>query len=188
MDRTDLMHPKDVLRVEGLKTWFFSRHGVAKAVDGIDFSIGEGEHLGLVGESGSGKSVTALSLMRLVRTPPGRIVEGRVRFEGRDLLALSDDEMRRLRGRRISMIFQDPASHLDPIMQIGDWVAEALSLHKGMSRKAALAEAARLLRILKVPSPEDVLHAYPFELSGGMCPTGAHRHRHRHRARAHHRR
>ena len=169
VERSDPVERADVLRVEGLKTWFFSRHGVAKAVDGIDFSLGEGEQLGLVGESGSGKSVTALSILRLVRTPPGRIVDGRVRFEGQDLLALGTEEMRRIRGRRISMIFQDPAAHLDPIMRIGDQVAEALSLHRNMGRRAALAEAARLLRILKVPSPADVLHAYPFQLSGGMC-------------------
>ena len=128
-----------------------------------------GEHLGLVGESGSGKSVTALSIMRLVRDPPGRIVAGRIIFEGRDLLALDEASMRRLRGGRLAMIFQDPMSHLDPIMRIGDWIAETLVLHKGMERREALAEALRLLRVLKVPSPEDVLNAYPFQLSGGMC-------------------
>ena len=160
---------KELLRVEGLKTWFYSRHGVAKAVDGIDFSIGEGEHLGLVGESGSGKSVTALSILRLVRDPPGRIVDGRILFEGQDLLTLTDEQMRRIRGRRISMVFQDPASHLDPVMKVGEWVAEAIALHRGASRKDAIAEAVRLLQVLKVPSPRDVLHAYPFQLSGGMC-------------------
>ncbi len=163
------MEHAELLRVEGLKTWFHSRHGVAKAVDGIDFSIGEGEHLGLVGESGSGKSVTALSILRLVRDPPGRIVDGRIHFEGRDLLSLTDEEMRRIRGRRISMVFQDPASHLDPVMKVGDWIAEAIALHKGTNRKEAVAEAVRLLHVLKVPSPRDVLHAYPFQLSGGMC-------------------
>ncbi len=163
MDRTKL------LQVEGLKTWFHSRHGVAKAVDGIDFSIGEGEHLGLVGESGSGKSVTALSILRLVRDPPGRIVDGRILFEGQNLLTLTDEQMRRIRGRRISMVFQDPVSHLDPVMKVGDWIAEALTLHEGASRKEAIAEAVRLLQVLKVPSPRDVLHAYPFQLSGGMC-------------------
>ena len=163
------MEQTELLRVAGLKTWFYSRHGVAKAVDGIDFSIGEGEHLGLVGESGSGKSVTALSILRLVRDPPGRIVGGSILFEGQDLLTLTDEQMRRIRGRRISMVFQDPASHLDPIMKVGDWIAEAVALHKGASRKEAMAEAARLLQVLKVPSPRDVLQAYPFQLSGGMC-------------------
>ena len=162
-------HPPELLRVEGLRTSFFSRHGIAKAVDGVDFSIAAGEHLGLVGESGSGKSVTALSIMRLVRDPPGRIVDGRILFEGRDLLTLDDESMRRIRGGRISMVFQDPLNHLDPIMKIGDWIVESLHLHKDMQRSDAMAEAARILRLLKVPSPHDVLHAYPFQLSGGMC-------------------
>jgi oligopeptide/dipeptide ABC transporter ATP-binding protein len=159
----------ELLRVRGLQTFFFTRHGVAKAVDGIDFDLGKGEHLGLIGESGSGKSVTALSVMRLVREPPGKIVAGEIHFEGRDLLGLDAESMRQLRGSRISMIFQDPLSHLDPVMKIGDWIAETLTLHKGMKRKAALTEAARVLKMLKVASPEDVLRAYPFQLSGGMC-------------------
>jgi oligopeptide/dipeptide ABC transporter ATP-binding protein len=163
------MEQTDILHVEGLKTYFFSRHGVAKAVDGIDFSVSQGEHLGLVGESGSGKSVTALSIMRLIRNPPGRIVGGRVLFEGQELLTLPEEQMRRIRGSRISMVFQEPVNYLDPIMKVGNWVAEALALHRGLTRKAAITEAARLLRILKVPSPDDVLHAYPFQLSGGMC-------------------
>jgi oligopeptide/dipeptide ABC transporter ATP-binding protein len=159
----------ELLRVEGLKTYFFTRHGVAKSVEGVDFTVGKGEHLGLIGESGSGKSVTALSIMRLVREPPGRIVAGEVHFEGRDLLKLDDDGMRKLRGSRISMIFQDPLNHLDPVMKVGDWIAETLVLHKGMGRKAALVEASRVLKVLKVASPDDVLRAYPFQLSGGMC-------------------
>jgi oligopeptide transport system ATP-binding protein len=163
------MQQAELLRIEGLKTHFFTRHGVAKAVDGVDLSIAKGEHLGLVGESGSGKSVTALSIMRLVRDPPGRIVAGQVVFEGRDLLTLDDPSMRQIRGSRISMIFQDPVNHLDPIMKVGDWIAETFTVHKGLSRKAALAEASRILKVLKVPSPDDVLHAYPFQLSGGMC-------------------
>jgi len=163
------MQDNPLLRVEGLKTWFYTRHGVARAVDGVDFTLDRGERLGLVGESGSGKSVTALSIMRLVREPPGRIVAGRVLFEGRDLLTLDAAAMRALRGGRIAMIFQDPVSHLDPIMKVGDWIAETVRLHKGLGRKAALAEAARILKVLKVASPEDVLHAYPFQLSGGMC-------------------
>lgn len=163
------MRPADLLRVEGLRTYFFTRHGVAKAVDGVDFGLSKGEHLGLVGESGSGKSATALSIMRLIRDPPGRVVGGQVVFEGRDLLTLDAQSMRRLRGRRISMIFQDPINHLDPIMTVGDWIAESLKLHKGMNHREAMSEASRILRVLKIPSPEDVLHAYPFQLSGGMC-------------------
>jgi oligopeptide/dipeptide ABC transporter ATP-binding protein len=158
-----------LLRVEGLRTHFFTRHGVAKSVDGVDLHLRPGEHLGLIGESGSGKSVTALSIMRLVPQPPGRIVAGKITFEGRDLLALDADSMRKVRGSRIAMIFQDPLNHLDPVMKVGDWIAEALTLHKGMSRKAAMAEVIRVLRVVKVASPEDVLRAYPFQLSGGMC-------------------
>ena len=163
------MKNNTLLQVEGLKTYFFTRHGIAKAVDGVDLTISKGEHLGIVGESGSGKSVTALSIMRLVRNPPGRIVEGNIRFEGEEILGLSEKQMQTIRGSRISMVFQDPVNHLDPVMTVGDWVAESLSLHKGMKKKEALAEACELLRILKVPSPENLIHAYPFELSGGMC-------------------
>ena len=107
--------------------------------------------------------------MRLVREPPGRIVAGEVHFEGRDLLKLDAESMRKLRGSRISMIFQDPLNHLDPVMKVGDWIAETLTLHKGMGRKEAIAEASRVLKVLKVASPDDVLRAYPFQLSGGMC-------------------
>jgi peptide/nickel transport system ATP-binding protein len=160
---------RDLLRVNGLKTHFFTRHGVAKSVDGVDFQIGAGEHLGLIGESGSGKSVTALSVMRLIREPPGRIVAGEIHFEGRNLLDLDAESMRKLRGGRISMIFQDPLNHLDPVMKVGDWIAEALTLHKGMNRRDAFAAASRVLKLLKVASPDDVLKAYPFQLSGGMC-------------------
>jgi oligopeptide/dipeptide ABC transporter ATP-binding protein len=159
----------DLLRVDGLKTYFYTRHGVAKSVDGVDFHIRKGEHLGLIGESGSGKSVTALSIMRLVREPPGKIVDGEIHFEGQDLLKLDAADMRKMRGSRISMVFQDPLNHLDPVMKVGDWIAEALILHKGMTRAQALREASRVLKVLKVASPDDVLGAYPFQLSGGMC-------------------
>ena len=163
------MENNTLLQVEGLKTHFFTRHGIAKAVDGVDLTISRGEHLGIVGESGSGKSVTALSIMRLIQNPPGRIVEGEILFEGDELLSLSEKRMQNIRGGRISMVFQDPINYLDPVMTVGNWVAESLSLHKGMNRQEAQEEACNLLRILKVPSPENVMHAYPFELSGGMC-------------------
>ena len=107
--------------------------------------------------------------MRLIRDPPGRVVAGHIHFEGQDLLGLDRESMRRLRGSRISMIFQDPINYLDPVMKVGDWIAETLRLHKGLGRRAALAEAGRVLKVLKVASPEDVLHAHPFQLSGGMC-------------------
>ena len=132
---------KDLLSVRGLRTYFYTRHGVAKSVDGVDFHLRKGEHLGLIGESGSGKSVTALSIMRLIREPPGRIVAGEIDFEGRDLVTLDQAAMRRIRGSRISMIFQDPLNHLDPVMKVGDWIAEVLTLHKGMGRGAAIGEA-----------------------------------------------
>ena len=134
----------------------------------FDFHISKGERLGLIGESGSGKSVTALSIMRLVREPPGRI-EGEIEFEGQDLVKLDQPGMRRIRGGRISMVFQDPLNHLDPVMRVGDWIAEALLLHRDMDRREALTEAARMMKALKIASPEDVMRAYPFQLSGGMC-------------------
>ena len=160
---------KDLLSVRGLKTFFYTRHGVAKSVNGVDFHVAKGEHLGLIGESGSGKSVTALSIMRLVREPPGKIVDGEIEFEGQDLAKLDQVSMRRIRGSRISMVFQDPLNHLDPVMKIGDWIAEALTLHRRMARKEAMTEAARVMKALKIASPEDVMRAYPFQLSGGMC-------------------
>ena len=164
-----IVEQADLIRVEGLRTYFYTRHGVARSVDGVDFHLRKGEHLGLIGESGSGKSVTALSIMRLIREPPGKIVGGAIHFEGRDLLKLDDASMRKVRGSRISMVFQDPLNHLDPVMRIGDWIAEALVVHRQMPRAAALREASRVLKVLKVASPDDVLKAYPFQLSGGMC-------------------
>jgi oligopeptide/dipeptide ABC transporter ATP-binding protein len=159
---------KTLLSVRGLKTHFHTRHGVAKSVDGVDFHISKGERLGLIGESGSGKSVTALSIMRLVREPPGKI-QGEIEFEGQDLVKLDQTGMRHIRGGRISMVFQDPLNHLDPVMKVGDWIAEALLLHRDLDRKEALTEAARMMKALKIASPEDVMRAYPFQLSGGMC-------------------
>jgi oligopeptide/dipeptide ABC transporter ATP-binding protein len=158
----------DLIRVEGLRTYFYTRHGVARSVDGVDFHLRKGEHLGLIGESGSGKSVTAMSMMRLIREP-GKIVGGEIHFEGHDLLKLDAASMRKVRGSRISMVFQDPLNHLDPVMRIGDWIAEALVIHRQMSRAESLREASRVLKVLKVASPDDVLKAYPFQLSGGMC-------------------
>jgi peptide/nickel transport system ATP-binding protein len=157
-----------LLDIEGLRTHFFTSRGVVRAVDGVSFAIGAGEIVGLVGESGSGKSMTALSVLGLVR-PPGRIVAGRILFQGEDLLQRSESEMRSLRGKRISMIFQDPVSFLDPVFPVGNAIAEALVLHTGLTMKAALAKAVELLHALKVPSPERVVSAYPFQLSGGMC-------------------
>ena len=158
----------EVLRIENLKTHFFTPWGTARAVDGVCLSIRAGETVGLVGESGSGKSVTAMSIMRLVRDP-GRIVHGRIIFCGEDLLVKSEKEMQKIRGGRISMIFQDPTGYLDPMFTAGHAIGEAIMLHKGRNRSEAKGEAIELLRELKVPSPEDVVDAYPFQLSGGMC-------------------
>ena len=157
-----------LLQVEDLQTFFLTQRGTVKAADGVSFSLNKGEIVGLVGESGSGKSVTAFSIMRLVK-PPGQIVGGRVLLSGEDLLLKTDDEMRAVRGRVISMIFQDPVNFLDPLFTAGHAIGEAMILHQEISRKEARQQAIQLLTQLKVPSPETVVDAYPFQLSGGMC-------------------
>jgi oligopeptide/dipeptide ABC transporter ATP-binding protein len=157
-----------LLDVEDLVTSFYTRDGVVRAVSGISFHVDRGEVLGLVGESGCGKSVTSLSIMRLV-AKPGRIERGAIRFQGRDLLALSGDEMRGVRGERIAMIFQQPTSSLNPVWQAGRQIAEVLEIHRGMKRKAATSRALELLRMVGIPDPERRLRAYPHELSGGMA-------------------
>ncbi|HUF19801.1 MAG TPA: ABC transporter ATP-binding protein [Burkholderiales bacterium] len=157
-----------LLEVRDLRTYFFTRDGVAKAVDGVSFSVEAGEMLALVGESGCGKSVTAFSILRLITDPPGRIVGGEILFEGRDLLKLSDSEMRTIRGDRIGMIFQDPMTSLNPVFTIGEQIAEAVSMHRPVSRKAALARAVELLELVKIPDPHRRVQEYPHRLSGGM--------------------
>ncbi len=157
-----------ILKVTGLKTHFFTNEGVMKAVDGVDFEVKKGEVLGLVGESGCGKSVTALSILRLVASPPGRIVAGRIDFMGRDLLGLSDREMRNIRGGKISMIFQDPLACLNPVLRIGYQLSEVFRFHKGFPRSKSLEESVRMLRATKIPSPEDRVKNFPHEMSGGM--------------------
>ena len=157
-----------LLQVRGLRTWFETPRGTAKVLDGLDLDLGRGEILGLVGESGSGKSVTAYSIARLVR-PPGSIVDGRVLLEGRDLLALSEREMRDVRGTQISMIFQDPRGFLDPVARVGSVLQEIYRTHEHGSRKEARARALELLRAVGLPAPERVYRAYPHELSGGMA-------------------
>ncbi|MFM2106075.1 MAG: hypothetical protein RL338_1107 [Chloroflexota bacterium] len=157
-----------ILQVEGLRTSFHTRDGVVRAVDGIDFSVGRGEILGLVGESGCGKSVTSLSIMRLVARP-GRIEGGRILFGGVDLLALPDEKMRRIRGERISMIFQQPTSALNPVWQVGRQLTEVLEVHRNMKGRAARSRALELLQTVGIPDPERRLAAYPHELSGGMA-------------------
>ncbi|HEV2186718.1 MAG TPA: ABC transporter ATP-binding protein [Stellaceae bacterium] len=157
-----------LLDVDDLHTWFFTRDGVVRAVDGVSFRVMPGETLAIVGESGCGKSVTALSMLRLVPSPPGRIVSGSIRFEGRDLLSLSDAEMRDIRGNHISMIFQEPMTSLNPVMTIGRQIGEILMLHQKLSRPRARARAVEMLRLVHIPEPERRIEQYPHELSGGM--------------------
>ncbi len=156
-----------LLEVEDLRTHFLAGERVVRAVDGVSFAVRPGETLALVGESGSGKTVTALSLLRLV-PPPGRIVSGRVRFQGRDLLALGADELRAVRGKEISMIFQEPMTSLNPVFTCGEQVLEGLRLHERLGRRAARARTIELLRLVGIPAPEQRAREYPHQLSGGM--------------------
>ena len=157
-----------LLEVEDLRTWFFTREGVVRAVDGVSFRVMPGETLAIVGESGCGKSVTALSVLRLVPAPPGRIVSGVIRFLGRDLLQLSEAEMREVRGNDISMIFQEPMTSLNPVLTIGRQIGEILRLHQGLDRRAARDKAIAMLRLVHIPEPERRIAQYPHQLSGGM--------------------
>jgi oligopeptide/dipeptide ABC transporter ATP-binding protein len=159
---------QSLLEVRGLRTWFHTRHGVAKAVDGIDFGVAEGEVLCIVGESGCGKSVTALSVLRLV-APPGRVESGEILFDDRDLLELSHAEMAELRGDDISMIFQDPTSSLNPVAQVGAQISEMYEIHRQMKRNAGLERAIDMLKRVGIPDPERRAKAYPHEMSGGMA-------------------
>ena len=157
-----------LLEVEGLKTHFFTRDGVIRAVDGVSFFVSAGETLAIVGESGCGKSVTSLSILRLIASPPGRAVAGSIRFEGRDLLELSEPEMRDVRGNAISMIFQEPMTSLNPVLTIGRQIAETLTLHRGLGRAAARARAIEMLALVNIPEPARRVTEYPHQLSGGM--------------------
>ncbi len=157
-----------LLKIRNLHTYFFTDEGVAKAVDGVDLELEEGGTLGVVGESGCGKSVTALSVMRLIPDPPGKITQGEILFGGTNLLDLSEAEMRKIRGRSISMIFQEPMTSLNPVFQIGDQISEVLRLHEGMSRKDAWNRSIEMLRMVGIPAPERRVFEYPHQLSGGM--------------------
>ena len=159
---------EEVLKVSGLKTYFRTRRGVVKAVDGASFTVAKGETLGVVGESGSGKSITSLSILGLLPQPVGRIEEGRIEFCGEDLVTKSAAEMRRIRGKRISMILQDPMTSLNPVLTIGDQLTEPLRQHRKLTSKAAWSKAAELLSKVHIPSPGRRLHQYPHEMSGGM--------------------
>ena len=157
-----------LLEVKGLKTHFFTQSGVVKAVDGISYHVDEGEVLGIVGESGCGKSVGAMSIMKLVASPPGRIVDGEIEFEGDNLLDMDDAEMRSVRGNRIAMVFQEPMTSLNPVLTIGRQLTETLELHQGMTRDEADVRAGELLSMVGIPDPESRLKDYPHQFSGGM--------------------
>ena len=157
-----------LLYVQGLKTYFYTFEGIAKAVDDVSFHLSKRETLGLVGESGCGKSVTALSIMRLIPEPPGRIVHGTIDFGGIKLLELPMSEMRSVRGNRISMIFQEPMTSLNPVFTIGDQISEMFVLHQNLSKKESWDRAIEMLSLVQIPSPERRVHEYPHQLSGGM--------------------
>jgi peptide/nickel transport system ATP-binding protein len=157
-----------VIEVDGLQTYLFTRLGVVKAVDDVSFSVRAGETLAIVGESGCGKTMTALSLMRLVPNPPGRIIGGSIKLDGKDLLTLDEAQMRAVRGNEISMIFQEPMTSLNPVMTIGAQIAETLRLHQDLSKSAALDKTVEMLRLVKIPEAAQRAKEYPHQLSGGM--------------------
>jgi peptide/nickel transport system ATP-binding protein len=157
-----------LLEIKSLKTHFFTAGGVVHAADGIDLTISKGETLGMVGESGSGKSVTALSVMRLIPKSLGRIVEGKIVFDGRNLLDLTPAQMRNIRGKEISMIFQEPMTSLNPVYSCGEQIAEAIRLHEGLNRRDAMDKTVDMLRLVRIPNAERRVKEYPHQLSGGM--------------------
>ncbi|MDD2493855.1 MAG: ABC transporter ATP-binding protein [Tissierellia bacterium] len=159
---------KKLLEVKNLKTYFYSDRGIVKAADDVSFYVNVGETLGIVGESGCGKSITSMSIVRLVETPPGKYVGGEILFNGEDMLKISDKRIREIRGNDISFIFQEPMTSLNPIFKIGRQISETMILHRGMSKKEAYEESIRMLEIVKIPNPERVVNDYPFALSGGM--------------------
>ena len=157
-----------VLEVKNLKTYFYTDEGEIPAVDGVDFSLERGETLAIVGESGCGKSVTSLSILRLIATPPGKIVDGEILYNGRDLLKLSEKEMRSVRGNDISMIFQEPMTSLNPVFTVGKQIMESLIYHQNMTKEQARERAIEMLRMVDIPNPEKCINNYPHNLSGGM--------------------
>ncbi len=159
---------KPLLSIEDLKTWFYTDDGVARAVDGVSYSIRPGETLGVVGESGCGKSVTAMSILQLVPTPPGKYVGGEILFKGENLLEKSEAKMRKIRGKEISVIFQEPMTSLNPVFRVGDQIGESLRLHEGMTKAEARERSIELLKQVGIPSPEQRIDEYPHQLSGGM--------------------
>ena len=157
-----------LLEVKNLKTYFFTDEGTVRAVDGVDLHIDKSETLGLVGESGCGKSVTALSVMKLIPQPPGKIVEGQILYDGRNLVDLPASQMRKIRGKEISMIFQEPMTSLNPVFTCGEQIAEALRLHEGLGRRDAMDKTVEMLKLVHIPNAERRVKEYPHQLSGGM--------------------
>jgi oligopeptide/dipeptide ABC transporter ATP-binding protein len=168
MSATTKTKTDTIISVENLKTYFYTEDGTVPAIDGVSFEVKRGETLAIVGESGSGKSVTSLSIMRLIPQPPGKIVNGDIKFNGDSLLIKSEKEMRSIRGNRISMIFQEPMTSLNPVYKIGDQISESIIVHQKKTKKEALAEAINLLNLVGIPEPERRINQYPHELSGGM--------------------
>jgi peptide/nickel transport system ATP-binding protein/oligopeptide transport system ATP-binding protein len=164
----NFLNNEALVEVKNLKTYFYTEEGIVKAVDGVDYEIYPGETLGIVGESGCGKSVTSLSIMRLVESPPGRIEAGEINFQGKDLIKIPEKEMRKIRGNDISMIFQEPMTSLNPVYTVGDQIIEAIMLHKGVKRKEAKKQAIEMLQKVGIPLPEQRVDEYPHQLSGGM--------------------
>jgi peptide/nickel transport system ATP-binding protein/oligopeptide transport system ATP-binding protein len=162
------MVSEKLLEVNGLKTHFFSNKGISKAVDGVNLVLHKGETLGIVGESGRGKSITSLSILRLIPSPPGRIVEGSILYKGQDLVNMSENQLRKIRGNDISMIFQEPMTSLNPVISVGEQIAEGIRLHEKLSKKEAWKKAVEMLRLVGIPSPEKRAKQEPFQLSGGM--------------------
>lgn len=163
-----MMRDQNLLSVKNLRTYFYTEDGVVKAVDGVDFEIKKGETLGMVGESGCGKSVSALSIMRLIPMPPGRIVEGEIYFKGEDILKISEVAMRKIRGRDISMIFQEPMTSLNPVYTVGNQISEAITIHQGLNRKDSWDKAIEMLRQVGIPDASKRAREYPHQMSGGM--------------------
>ena len=159
---------KPILEVNDLRTYFYTRDGVVRSVDGVSFSVSEGETLAIVGESGCGKSVTSLSILRLIASPPGKIVSGSIRFHGEDLLGFSDEQMRDIRGDKISMIFQEPMTSLNPVLTIGRQIGEVLELHRQCTKEEVRRRILELLKMVNIPEPESRIDEYPHQLSGGM--------------------
>jgi peptide/nickel transport system ATP-binding protein len=163
------MDPQPLLRIENLKTYFYVKGQVARAVDDVSLTIHAGETLGLVGESGCGKSVTAHSIIQLIPDPPGKIVDGRIFFDGQNLLDLPETQMRKIRGNRISMVFQEPMTSLNPVFTVGDQVGEVIQLHQHLSRRETKERTLDMFRLVGIPAPESRLNEYPHQMSGGMC-------------------